>query len=200
MFPMHTLGVVPRLWNDTIEEHRQAVREATLEAAAALVMERGLSAVTMTEIAERTGIGRATLYKYFSDVESILRAWHERQIAAHFEQLAQVRDGVADPAERLRAVLEAFALIARQSQDHHDSELAALLHGDAHRLAGAQHRLRELIGELVREAAYAGAARGDVPPDELAGYCLHALSAARSLPSKAAVRRLVAVTLDGLRA
>jgi hypothetical protein len=41
--------------------------------------------------------------------------------------------------------------------------------------------------------------RNDVPPDELAAYCLHALNAARSLPSKAAVRRLVTVTLAGLR-
>ena len=35
--------------------------------------------------------------------------------------------------------------------------------------------------------------------DELASYCLHALTAASSLPSKAAVRRLVKVTLAGLR-
>jgi AcrR family transcriptional regulator len=190
--------LVPRLWNDTIEEHRQAVREATLDAAAALVAERGLAAVTMTQIAERTGIGRATLYKYFPDVESILRAWHERQIAAHFEQLAHVRDRVADPAERLGAVLEAFALIAHQVQGHHDGELAALLHGDV-RLAGAQHQLRALVTELVQDAASAGAVRDDISADELAGYCVHALTAARNLGSKAAVKRLVSVTLDALR-
>ena len=34
---------------------------------------------------------------------------------------------------------------------------------------------------------------------QLAGYRLHALTAASSLPSAAAVRRLVAVTLSGLR-
>jgi hypothetical protein len=41
--------------------------------------------------------------------------------------------------------------------------------------------------------------RNDVAPDELASYCLHALAAASSLPSKTAVRRLVTVTLAGLR-
>jgi hypothetical protein len=51
----------------------------------------------------------------------------------------------------------------------------------------------------VAEAAEAGVLRDEVPPDELASYCLHALAAARGLPSKAAVRRLVAVTLAGLR-
>jgi hypothetical protein len=43
-----------------------------------------------------------------------------------------------------------------------------------------------------------GDVRDDVAPDELAGYCLHALAAASSLPSKAAVRRLVTVILAGL--
>lgn len=55
------------------------------------------------------------------------------------------------------------------------------------------------IRNLLTECAKAGSLRGDVAPDERATYCLHALTAAGSLPSKAAVRRLVAVTLAGLR-
>ena len=50
------------------------------------------------------------------------------------------------------------------------------------------------------DALYAaGDIRTDVSPGELATYCLHALTAASSLPSKAAVRRLVTVILAGLR-
>lgn len=52
---------------------------------------------------------------------------------------------------------------------------------------------------LLSEGAETGELRDDVAPDELASYCLHALAAASSLPSKAAVRRLVTVTLTGLR-
>jgi AcrR family transcriptional regulator len=37
----------------------------------------------MSDIAEATGIGRATLYKYFLDLETILSAWHQRQVEAH---------------------------------------------------------------------------------------------------------------------
>ena len=37
-----------------------------------MVAAHGLASVTMSRIAEETGIGRATLYKYFSDVEAIL--------------------------------------------------------------------------------------------------------------------------------
>lgn len=50
----------------------------------------------------------------------------------------------------------------------------------------------------VADAADTGEARDDVPPAELANYCLHALQAASSLPSEAAAHRLVTVTLAGL--
>ena len=189
---------MPRLWTETIEEHRRAVRDATLDTAAALVGEHGLRSVTMSQIAEETGIGRATLYKYFPDVEAILLAWHERQITGHLEYLAGVRDQAGDAGERLEAVLGAYALISHESRGHHDTELAAFLHRDE-QVARAQQQLRRMISDLLTEAAKTGDVRDDVAPDELATYCLHALTAAGSLPSKSAVRRLVTVTLAGLR-
>jgi AcrR family transcriptional regulator len=186
---------VPRLWSETIEAHRRAVRDATLDTTAALVAEHGLRSVTMSQIAEETGIGRATLYKYFPDVEAILAAWHERQVRAHLEKLAELRDRAGHPRERLEAVIEAYALI---QHEHHGTELAALLHRGQH-VARARQELGGFIMGLLTECAATGDVRDDVPPEELASYCLAALTAAGSLSSKAAVRRLVAVTLAGLR-
>jgi AcrR family transcriptional regulator len=185
---------MPKLWSATVEAHRRKVRDAVLDTTAALVAEQGLRSVTMTRIAEQTGIGRATLYKYFTDVEAILFAWHERRITGHLEYLVEVRDQ-ADAGGRLKAVLEAYALIA---YEFHGNELAALLHRGQH-VVRARQQLRGMIRDLLTEAEETGVVRNDVPPDELAAYCLHALNAARSLPSKAAVRRLVTVTLAGLR-
>jgi AcrR family transcriptional regulator len=189
---------MPKLWSDTIRAHRQTVRDASIEAAAALVAERGLRGVTMTQVAEATGIGRATLYKYFPDVEAILAAWHQRQIAAHLKQLAETRDSADTPRSRLEAVLATYATIVRQSHGHHDAELASLLHRDE-QVARAERQLHELVRNLVHEAVASGDVRDDIPPDELAAYCLHAIAAAGRLPSKAAVTRLVGVTLAGLR-
>ncbi len=186
---------VPRLWDDTIEAHRRAVGHAILDTAAALATEHGLRSVTMSQIAEGAGIGRATLYKYFSDVDAILIAWHERQVGAHLEHLLAVRDGTDAATERLQAVLEAYALI---SHEHHGTEFAALLHQGEH-VARAHGHLSAFIADLLTEGAREGEIRVDVGPSELANYCLHALSAASSLPSKAAVRRLVTVTMAGLR-
>jgi AcrR family transcriptional regulator len=190
---------VPKLWTDTIETHRREVRDAVLEATATLVAEHGLLAVTMSQIAEQAGIGRATLYKYFPDVESILLAWHERQIALHLQQLAAVRDQPGSAAERLESTLDAYALMLHDTRSHRDGEVAILMHRDEH-VAGAERHLQHLFATLLADAARDGDVRADTSPDELAAYCIHALAAASSLPSKAAVRRLVTITLAGLHA
>ena len=187
---------MPRIWSETIAEHRDAVRDATLDATAALVDERGLTGLTMSEIARRSGIGRATLYKYFPDVESILTAWHERKISEHLEQLAAVSAATA-PAERLEAVLRAYVAQSGQRRGH-GGELAATLHRGEH-VTRAHAHLDEFITALISEAAARGEARGDIPAAELAAYCMHALTASAAMPSEAAVGRLVRVTLAGLR-
>lgn len=189
---------MPKLWNETIEAHRREVRDAILDTTAALVAEHGLLSVTMSQIAEQTGIGRATLYKYFPDIDAILRAWHDREITSHLHQLTEIRDRAGDPRQRLEAVLRAYAHIAHQTRRHHDPELVTFLHRDEH-LAHAQQQLHDLIRQLLAEGAKTGDLRDDVAPTELASYCLHALNAAGSLSTQAAVRRLVTVTLAGLR-
>ncbi|MCO5972395.1 TetR/AcrR family transcriptional regulator [Actinoallomurus soli] len=151
----------------------------------------------MSGITKDTGVGRATLYKYFPDVESILRAWHDREIDRHLDRLLQVRDGTEGAMRRLETVLTAYAA-AISHPGRHDSEIAAELDRGDH-VAAAHQRLRDFIRDLVADAAEAGAVRRDVPADELAVYCLHALAAAARLQDAAAVRRLVRTTLSGLQ-
>src|SRR6266851_7918710 len=152
---------MPKLWTDTIEAHRRQVHGAILDATAALAAEHGLRSVTMSQIAEQVGIGRATLYKYFPDVETILTAWHERQLTGHLAQLTEAAARAEGPYQRLVAVLEAYALIQYEFREAHRSELAAHLHQASH-VASAQEQLRELVRDLVASATAAGPVRGDV--------------------------------------
>ncbi|WP_030439590.1 TetR/AcrR family transcriptional regulator [Actinoplanes subtropicus] len=188
---------MPNLWTETIDAHRAAVRDAALDAMATLVAERGLVALTMSQIAEQAGIGRATLYKYFPDAQAVLTAWHERQITAHLEQLTAAADPTATAVARLEAALRTYAHIQYHSARHHGGELATLLHRGEH-VEHARRRLRDFVRALIEEAARDGDVRDDVTADELAGYCLHALTAAGTA-TRDAVPRLVAVTLSGLR-
>jgi AcrR family transcriptional regulator len=192
------------LWNTTVEEHRRTVHTAILDSTAALIAEHGLT-VTMSQIAQHTGIGRATLYKYFKDVEAIMLAWHERQVSDHLHQLNAAIAECTDPAERLRTALTAYAGLSStgHSTPHTGTEgtsavqTALALHQAPH-LHHAQRHVHDLLTEVITGAADAELARTDVPPAELAAYCLHALTAAAALPSPAARDRLVAVTLSGL--
>lgn len=190
---------VPNLWTETVETHRNEVRQAIMDTTAALVGEQGLRAVTMSEIAEKTGIGRATLYKYFPDVESILYAWHEAHLDCRLDHLAHAGDAAENPRERLESVLEAHALHIYETRRHHQTDVAALVHTGEH-VAQAQQRLHDFIEELITHAVEARVIRDDVSPAELTQYCLHAIGAAQDLSSKAAVGRLVAVTLDAMQA
>jgi AcrR family transcriptional regulator len=188
---------VPKLWNETIEAHRREVHDAILSATWALVQEHGPLSVTMSRVAEKTGIGRATLYKYFPDVETILHSWHQRHIAGHLEHLAELRTAAGTPSERLDATLNAYALICHR-RGLHAAGIDALLHR-GHYVDEARQHVHDLIKDLLAEVQNTGELRDDITADELAGYCVHALAAAGNLPSEAAVRRLVTVTLDGLR-
>ena len=155
---------MPRLWTETIEGHRRAVRDATLDTTAALVAEHGRSAVTMSRIAEATGIGRATLYKYFADIDEILLAWHERQVAAHLRLLEEVRDST-EPPMRLERVLTTYAHIRHA---HH-----GIRSGRRSAPRRAHHPgttpAREFLAALIAEDA-AIAVRTDIPPKELAPF------------------------------
>ena len=189
---------MPKLWTETIEEHHRAVRDATLEAAVALVEKNGLRSVTMSEIASETGIGRATLYKYFKNVEAILLAWHESHVNAHLRHLTSLGMQPGGPLKRLETVLEAYALIQHRLRLVRGSELSAFLHQDK-RVAGAQQQLRNVLKDLIAEGIASRVLREDVSADELASYCQSALGAAVNLHSRAAVHRLVKVILTGLR-
>jgi AcrR family transcriptional regulator len=183
---------VPRLWSDTIEEHRRDVRDAVLDATASLLAQHGPTGVTMSQVAADAGIGRATLYKYFGDVDAVIAAWHDRQIREHLDQVVAAGSGPGSAAARLRAALEQFAGIFAE---HHGSELAAAVHHQRPHAHGPHAELAAFVAVLISDAAQANEVRTDIAPRELAAYCVHALQASEVMPSKAAVRRLVDITL-----
>lgn len=72
------------------------------------------------------------------------------------------------------------------------------MHRHGH-VARAEQQLRRLVRNLINDAQQQGVVRADLGAEELLTYCLHALTAASRMSSRAAVLRLVEVTLDGLR-
>lgn len=185
---------MPKTWDDTLEGHRQAVRQAVMEAALALASERGFQKVSMSEVAARAGITRATLYKYFGDVDAIFQEWHRATLHDHQARVAEIANGEGDPAAKLAGILETYALTVFR---HHGNGFASMLHRQKHARRAEAH-LVGILAQLVGAGARSGDFRRDIPPEELARFCHSSLSSAYLLADEGAVRRAVGLLLHAL--
>lgn len=185
--------LMPRLWDDTLEGHRQQLHQAIMDTTARLIHEKGLTGVTMQDIARETGIGRATLYKHFKDLTAILTSWHQQHLEQHLHHLQQTLHSDGNPIDHLRNVLTHFA---RQTGDHTQTEISQLLHQQPHAVEAQQHLLN-MLTHLIDQGQTTQAFRNDTPAKELALYCLHAITAASRLPEESHPR-MVDLVLTGV--
>jgi hypothetical protein len=109
-----------------------------------------------------------------------------------------VRDRPLVPASGWKRCSRPTSPCPANRQGHHEADFAALLHRDEE-VARAQRQLHAMIRDLLVEAAKVGDVSDDVPPEELASYCAHALAGPDTERSKAAVRRFLSLTLGALR-
>ncbi|WP_433862020.1 TetR/AcrR family transcriptional regulator [Streptomyces sp. L7] len=166
--------------------------DAILDATAHLVHRDGVAGLTMTALAEASGVGRATLYRYVPDVGSALEAWQQREVANHLQRLRTIA-GDSAPADRLENVLMGYARL--RSHRHGDD---GSLH-DTARLAPAEGEVCDLLAGIIEDAAHDGLARADIQPRVLAAYATGALGAAAMLPEPSAATRLAALVTESIR-
>jgi AcrR family transcriptional regulator len=187
---------MPKIWADTIDSHRRQVNDAILDATAELIAEQGPLSVAMSAIAERAGIGRATLYKYFPDVGAILVAWHARDFAEPLSRLTALSE--ADDVN-----LEDLAeFVSTQRRSHLHRKGADVVGTLAHTLAGAEGVLegaieREIIAvlsALLTRLMQRKEVRDDQDPEVLARWLLHAAHAPGDLDDQA-ISQLIADSL-----
>jgi AcrR family transcriptional regulator len=134
------------------ERHRQT-RRRIVEATVELHRTQGPANTTISEIAQRAGVNRLTVYNHFPNVTDLLKAcsrsWTERHPAPDPTPWAQI----GDPQERLRTALaELYGFYARTEPMRGNvlrdaetmPELAALLEGSVVPYLGA---VRDLLAE-----------------------------------------------------
>ena len=83
------------------DETRQRIVEATIE----LHQTIGPTATTVTEIAQRAGVGRVTVYRHFPDELTLARACSGQYFERHPAPDLERWRAIADPGERLRTAL-----------------------------------------------------------------------------------------------
>lgn len=95
-------------------EAQGETRRRIVAAAVELHETQGPARTTITEIAERAGVGRLTVYRHFPDETALLTACSTAYMQAHpFPDTAAWRR-IANPTERFRTAL-------REAYDYHDA-------------------------------------------------------------------------------
>jgi AcrR family transcriptional regulator len=83
-----------------------ARRERLLEAAAQIVLDQGVAAVTMEAVALRNDVNRAMAYRYFADRDDLLVALLDREYERQTRQITEQVDVVANFEAALRYALQ----------------------------------------------------------------------------------------------
>ncbi len=130
-------------------------REQILDAAARVLVERGLAATTMADVAEAASVAKGTVYLYFTSKAELLAGLRAR----YFEGFAAMLDGppttgrpapgVAAGIERLVAASYDFALANHQL--HH-----VLFHHAGYGEEDPFARARTVLAELIERGQAAG--------------------------------------------
>src|SRR5262245_24544105 len=144
---------------ETVSGPKQARSERTLQrlldAAEALIKEKGHAAVSIPEIARRAGSSVGGFYARFRDKNELLRALEER----HFIELWQRLEALADArrwenvptAQVVEAAVAELVTVTREKRRLMQAFLVSAIQDRAIREGGLRFRRRveERIGELL---------------------------------------------------
>jgi AcrR family transcriptional regulator len=153
----------------TAVPHRQGVlqtagaRDRILEAAYELFSQRGIRAVGIDAIVERSGVARMTLYRHFPSKDALVLAFLERREQRWTKDWLQheVEQRAAAPSDRLLAIFDVFDVWFQRQDFEGCSFINVLLEfaepGHAIHLASGDHlaRIRAWVQRLATEAGVA---------------------------------------------
>lgn len=171
----------------TLSKDQQARRGRLIDAAWELAREGGYPAVTMHDVADRAGVARATVYRYFASKDHLLI-----EVTAAWTRTLDERMGMVPsdgtPVERLTAVLQLIVDMAADELTLTSAIVQAATSADP-----SVEEARAVLFQMVRERL--AAAMGDLGPDRgdvemVLGHVL--LSALISLTTLAQPREQVA--------
>jgi AcrR family transcriptional regulator len=144
-------------------------RERVMDAACELFARRGIQAVGIDAVVERSGVARQTLYRHFGSKQELVLAFLERRDEVWTRRWLQqsIERRATDPAERLLAIFEVFDEWFRTAEFEGCSFINVLLeHPEkTHPIhqAGVSYLagIRTMVEKLAREA-------GQPHPEDLA--------------------------------
>jgi AcrR family transcriptional regulator len=157
---------------------REEMRTRILDAARNLFATQGYDAVTLRKVADCIEYCPATIYKYFSDKDEMVRALCEEDIAA---MMAAFRPSMAEltPLERLRSFGRAFINMGLEQPNHFRLMFMTPLLSPDDSLLAEKHANPEtdsygLFQTVVQECIDTGVFREDLTDPEFIAQTLWA--------------------------
>lgn len=94
------------------EAQKKAARRQIQKAAASFYAEHGATAVSARAIAQQAGVSVGKIYAHFGSLQGLMQSLWMEPVEAINAQLAELAAGIADPVQRLRALLNAYVEVA----------------------------------------------------------------------------------------
>ncbi|TYL51988.1 TetR/AcrR family transcriptional regulator [Nocardioides sp. BGMRC 2183] len=172
---------MPKIEAETVQAHRDQVRQRIFEAFAELMDERGFDAISMAQIASRAGIGRTAIYHHFRDKEAVVVAFASYETDNYLAALRADLEAAADPVEKIRVYLRHQL---RAGQQFHTGMGGILYHLLSDAATKEIHDHVAAVEEVLEEILDEGIASGDfrISDRRTAMSLLHAALTTRQLP------------------
>ena len=158
---------------------KQARREQLLDAAVALVRERGADDLTLVTLAEAAGVSRPIAYDHFGTRTGLLLALYRRLEDRHRAAVTEALRS-AEPAADAVARVMSTAYFACATDMPEFTAVSAALKGNPEAEA-LQHELLDGYTEVMVAAM---AARSPLPTDALHLRCIAVLGAAEAIAAE----------------
>jgi AcrR family transcriptional regulator len=151
--------------------HHGDLRRALLDATVQLIEEQGLEAVSVREVARRTGVSPGAPFRHFESRTALLTAVAEVALERLKEAVGEsLRDEkLLDPLQKFRAIGTGFLRWAFANPTHFQVISArGAIEFDRPTLQGSNDGLRATMNQLLTQAAATGLLR----PGEVSRYVL----------------------------
>jgi len=96
--------------------HHGDLRAALVDAAIALIAERGVRGFSLAEASRRLGVSAAAPYRHFTDRDELLAAVADRGLRVFAVMATTEAGNAADPRQRLAAMTRAYVLFAAEQR------------------------------------------------------------------------------------
>ena len=139
-------------------------RDAILEAALALFVERGFFGTAVPEIADRAGVGAGTIYRYFESKEALVNAIYRQEKLRFAREVLDGFPASSTTREQFRAL---WMRMAKFATEYEDAFIFLELHHHARYLddesRAVESRMHQLFTGVVTNAQAKGELKSGSP-------------------------------------